>query len=215
MVTKFGATIENCPVEQVSATIDRRMEEFRKAGKNPYFIMGGGHGNPGTEAYVKTYEEICEYEHEQGIQFDYIFHASGTGTTQAGLVCGQLMKGDTDKKIVGISIARKCPYGREVVIKSIKDYLGEENQHLFDEKQICFVDDYIAGGYGEYTESVVKTIENVMSREGIPMDATYVGKAFSGMQQYIKEYGIENKKILFIHTGGTPLYFDFLRKESV
>lgn len=215
MVTKFGATIETCPVEQVSATIDRRMEEFRKAGKNPYFIMGGGHGNLGTEAYVKVYEEICAYEHKNGLRFDYIFHASGTGTTQAGLVCGQLIKGDADRKIVGISIARKLPYGKDVVVKSIKDYLGEENQHLFDEKQVCFVDDYIAGGYGEYTEGVEDTIENIMSGEGIPMDSTYVGKAFSGMQQYIKEHGIENKKILFIHTGGTPLYFDFLRKESV
>lgn len=215
MVTKFGAVIETCPVEKVSETIDRRMEGFRKAGKNPYFIMGGGHGNLGTEAYVKAYKEIREYEKEKDIQFDYIFHASGTGTTQAGLICGQLIKGDTDRKIVGISIARKSPYGKDVVIKSIRDYLGEENQDLFDEGQVCFADDYISGGYGEYTKDIENTIENIMAREGIPMDSTYVGKAFWGMLQYIKEHDIENKKILFIHTGGTPLFFDFLRKESV
>ena len=42
MVMQFGASIELCPVEKVSATIEKRMEEFRKNGKNPYFIMGGG-----------------------------------------------------------------------------------------------------------------------------------------------------------------------------
>lgn len=44
--------------------------------------MGGGHGNIGTQAYVNTYEEILAFEKEAGIKFDYIFHASGTGTTR-------------------------------------------------------------------------------------------------------------------------------------
>jgi len=62
MVMQFGASIELCPVEKVSATIEKRMEEFRKNGKNPYFIMGGGHGNPGTRAYVNAYKEIIQMQ---------------------------------------------------------------------------------------------------------------------------------------------------------
>ena len=88
LVEDFGATIETCPVTEVSGTIDRRMETLRQAGRNPYFIMGGGHGNPGTRACADTYREIAVYEEQTGISFDYIFHASGTGTTQAGLVSG-------------------------------------------------------------------------------------------------------------------------------
>ena len=42
------------------------------------------------------------------------------------------------------------------------------------------------------------------------MDTTYVGKAFCGMNKYIEDNKIRNKKILFIHTGGTPLFFDDL-----
>ena len=45
-------------------------------------------------------------------------------------------------------------------------------------------------------------------RFGIPLDATYTGKAFMGMTEYITENMIKNKNILFIHTGGTPLFFD-------
>lgn len=212
MVTQFGATIERCPVEQVSKTIENRLEELRREGRNPYFIMGGGHGNPGTEAYVKTYYEISEYERENNRTFDYIFHASGTGTTQAGLVCGKVLEKKETGKIVGISIARKEVYGRQVIKDSIKAYLQDRFELLYSEDCLEFVDSYICGGYGEYTEEVKSTIENVMRWDGIPMDHTYVGKAFSGMLQYLEQHEIRDKNILFIHTGGTPLYFDLLRK---
>ena len=126
----FGAEIITVPVEQVHDTIENILRELREKGYNPYFIPGGGHGNIGTKAYVQCYDEIKEYEKKQGIYFDYIFFASGTGTTHAGLVCGQ-MKYKDDRKIVGISIARKNPRGRDVVIDSVKEYMPEaENDEI-------------------------------------------------------------------------------------
>ena len=199
MVTKFGAVIETCPVEQVADTIEKRLEMFRKEGKNPYFIKGGGHGNPGTEAYVKTYQEILDYEKKHHIYFDYIFHASGTGTTQAGLICGQLLAKDELRHIVGVSIARKGEYGRNIVKESIKEYLKEDFDTLYDEKYLSFVDSYICDGYGTYTPDVIDTIEKVMQQEGIPMDHTYVGKAFHGMISYLQENNIMGKNILFYY----------------
>lgn len=213
LVEQFGAVIETCPVSMVSETIEKRKEAYRKEGKNPYFIVGGGHGNPGTESYVKAYREIEEYEKENHIYFDYIFHASGTGTTQAGLVCGKLLSGDKKRRIVGISIAREGERGRQVVKDSIKEYLGQVFYRLYCEDDLIFTDAYRLGGYGNYSKEVAETISGVMEREGIPMDGTYVGKAFYGMRRYIEEQGIWGKKILFIHTGGTPLYFDFLNKK--
>ena len=67
LVEQFGAVIETCPVNQVAKTIEKRKEAYRKEGKNPYFIVGGGHGNPGTEGYVKAYREIEAYEKENKI----------------------------------------------------------------------------------------------------------------------------------------------------
>lgn len=221
LVEQFGATIETCPVTEVSATIDRRLEAYRKAGRHPYFIMGGGHGNPGTEAYVKAFREILAYEQEEQLVFDYIFHASGTGATQAGLVCGKLLEsrnadqelGTGNKnRIVGISIARLAERGREVVKDSIWEYLGERFEELYRNEELVFLDDYRCGGYGDYDEAVSRTIAYMMAEEGIPMDTTYVGKAFAGMLKYLEEKNIQNSKLLFIHTGGTPLFFDRLEK---
>lgn len=215
LVKEFGAVIETCPVTQVAQTIENRKQAYIAEGKNPYFITGGGHGNPGTESYVKAYREIVSYEEIHHIYFDYIFHASGTGATQAGLVCGQLLSGDKKRKIVGISIAREEGRGREVVKDSIREYLGDEFERLYREEALIFTDKYRLGGYGQYTKGVTDTIEKLICKEGIPADSTYVGKAFYGMCRYIEEHQIVGKKILFIHTGGAPLFFDYLdRKEQ-
>lgn len=214
LVEAFGAVIETCPVTQVAKTIDNRKRAYLAEGKKPYFITGGGHGNPGTESYVKAYREIAEYEKENNIYFDYIFHASGTGATQAGLVCGKLLTGDQGRTIVGISIAREEGRGREVVKDSIREYLGDAFDTLYTEDALIFTDAYRMGGYGNYTKEVAGTIEKLMRLDGIPTDTTYVGKAFHGMCRYIEEHGITGKKILFIHTGGTPLFFDGLDKKD-
>lgn len=212
MMEIFGAEITTVPVSEVHDTIEGKIAELRDAGKSPYFIEGGGHGNLGTEAYVQCYEEIKKYEEEQNIHFDYIFFASGTGTTHAGLVCGQLLSGDK-KSIVGISIARKNPRGRDVVIQSIRGYLGCRVSEEDIQTATVFIDDYTSG-YGKDDKRVIETIETVLRTYGIPLDSTYTGKAFMGMTEYVLQHEIKDNNILFIHTGGTPLFFDTLKKIS-
>lgn len=226
MMELFGAEITVVPVEQVHDTIEQKLQDLRREGKNPYFIAGGGHGSLGTRAYVDCYSEIRDYERRTGLYFDYIFLASGTGTTQAGLVCGQLLAGD-ERQIVGISIARKNPRGRQVVLDSISEYLAQPRlprteetsagtaQPPYTEAQIqaatIFEDSYTGEGYGRDNQAIRQTIDHMLRCHGIPMDSTYTAKAYTGMQSYLRERGIEGKTVLFIHTGGTPLFFDDLQ----
>ena len=213
MMELFGAEITVVPVKDVHDTIESKRQALRAAGRNPYFIAGGGHGNLGTQAYVDCYEEIRQFEKERHIHFAYIFFASGTGTTQAGLVCGQLMQGD-DRKIVGISIARKNPRGRQVVRDSIDEYLAEKGVTVAEERietATIFEDRYTGNGYGISNEDVRQTIRDVLVKHGMPLDSTYTGKAYTGMLRYIREQDIKGKNILFLHTGGTPLFFDDMK----
>ena len=57
-----------------------------------------------------------------------------------------------------------------------------------------------------------ENIENSeqMRINGMPLNKTYTGKAFWGMTEYIKKNDIKHKNILFINTGGAPLFFDDL-----
>lgn len=214
LVRLFGAKIIECPLDEVSSTIEMTISKLEKSGKTPYFIEGGGHGNLGTESYVQAFNEIQSYEKESNVFFDYIFVTSGTGTTQAGLICGNILS-DTQKKIIGISNARKNPRGSEVILDSVNNYLKEISNYEIQENEeveVVFIDDYIFGGYGRYNEAVISTAKKILNTDGIPLDMTYTAKGFYGMEQYLHCNNIKNKKILFIHTGGTPLFFDNLEE---
>lgn len=211
LIDMFGAELTVVSVDEVHDTIYTVINSLRDQGKRPFFIEGGGHGNIGTEAYVRCYREIKEQERDLSVYFDYIFFPSGTGTTQAGLVSGQLLEED-DRRIVGISIARKNPRGRDIVLDSIRAYLGDGFEERLIQDATVFVDDYTEG-YGRGERIISDTVETVMRSYGVPMDEIYTGKAFWGMTQYIN--GIEGKNLLFIHTGGTPLFFDHLFNNRV
>ena len=209
MMEMFGAKIVFCEVSKVHDTIEEIVSDLEMRGFNPYFIQGGGHGNLGTQAYVNCYEEIRRYEMKNNIFFDYIFLASGTGTTQAGLICGKMIFKD-EREIVGISVARKSPYGANVVKESIRQYFGEEITSEILSKNVIFEDSYVGLGYGQANTEIRELIFDVMKRYGMPLDSTYTGKAFWGMKEYLLENKKKKKNVLFLHTGGTPLYFDEL-----
>lgn len=207
-----GAERIKVPVEEVHDTIERTLHALREKGKKPFFIPGGGHGNTGTRAYVQCYDEICRQEKALGIFFDMIFFASGTGTTQAGLVTGKLLHGD-QRDIIGISIARKNPRGGNVVAESVREYLPEVPPEVIREN-VDFEDAYINGSYGASSRQEQAAIREAMIRWGLPLDTTYTGKAFCGMEQYLRDHGITGKTILFLHTGGAPLFFDDLLRQE-
>ena len=70
----FGVEFVYCNVEEVKDTIEEQIKLKIKMGYKPYFIQGGGHGNIGTQAYVDAFKEITNFEDENNIKFDYIFH---------------------------------------------------------------------------------------------------------------------------------------------
>jgi len=211
MIHLLGTSVISCEKSNIAETVESTMRMLKAEGKKPYYIYGNqyGKGNEGvaTRAYAKAYREMQS--------FDYIFHASGTGATQAGLVCGHLAAGDATK-IVGISVSRDTVRGKEIIKESIRQYMELEgiSEPKDCENEIILTDQYRAGGYGVYHQPIVDTIVDMFQNYGIPLDPTYTGKAFWGMEQFIKEKGIKNQKILFLHTGGTPLFYDWLYQQK-
>ncbi len=206
--------IYNCKKEEVAVTIDNLIKELKQEGKKPYYINGNiyGKGNEkvAIKAYRECYKEIIKYEKNKNISFDYIFLAVGTGMTYSGLILEKMRNKIDNRKIIGISIARKKVQG----IEAIKNYLRSEmEEEEVKEEEIYFIDKYLSGGYGKYNQEIINKIIEVYQKEAIPLDTTYTGKAFYGMMEYLKEKKIEKKNILFIHTGGTPLFFDDIRSN--
>ncbi|MDC7291380.1 pyridoxal-phosphate dependent enzyme [Blautia schinkii] len=235
IIRQMGVHEMPCKKAGIAQAVRRAVEELQEKGFRPYYIYGNERGE-GSEwvpmqAYVEAYEEICQYEQNTGKQFDYIFLASSTNATQSGLLAGSLLKRD-GRKIVGISVSRNEARGREVIARNVQEYFekfgykpgacthteyGTESDAADIEdgllSRIYFTDAYMEGGYGAFSQPVRDMIHSVYASDGVYLDMTYTGKAFYGMIKYLEEHGISGKNILFLHTGGVPLFFDFLEEE--
>lgn len=215
LVEWLGVEVLHCPKNQIAPAVDRAFEIAKSRGFVPYYIYGNrlGEGNEGTAAcaYADAYAEICRQEEKLGVHFDYIFHASGTGSTQSGLICGHLLTRDK-RHIVGISVSRDKERGTRILRTGVESYFAAHALHLPDgfEQEIELTDAYLAGGYGKYDGEILSVIRRQFCENGICLDPTYTGKAFRGMYSYLDEHHIRGKQILFLHTGGTPLFFDAL-----
>lgn len=205
MVLVCDAILHCCKKTNVKQTVENVLKSLREEGRNPYYIYGDstGRGNEHTPllAYAKVYEEIKN-------QYDYIFLATGTGMTQGGLLVGKAINKGTEK-IIGISVARSAAHESEVIQRSLECFSSQIQK--LEKCEINVEDNYLCNGYGTYNIQIEKIIHEQLTFNGMPLDPTYTGKAFWGMQDYIKKNGITKKKILFIHTGGTPLFFDYMK----
>lgn len=205
MVWSCNAKFHYCKKTNVKETVENVIMSLQKEGLNPYYIYGDstGKGNEHTPmlAYAKVYEEIKD-------QYDYIFLATGTGMTQGGLLAGKAINKGTEK-IVGISVARSASQEIDVLRRSLECFSNRVQK--IENGEINVEDAYLCDGYGMYNRQIEKTIYQQFKCNGMPLDPTYTGKAFWGMQDYLKKNGINGKKVLFIHTGGTPLFFDYMQ----
>lgn len=198
-----GAICEFINPENTSVAMDNAMLSLSADGYKPYYVTGGGHDLPGGIAYVKAIAELKIKCDEMGYKPDYIFHASGTGSTQAGILVGLDIAGWSDIKVVGISVARTQDRGRKVIAEFanlLAKHYGINKDYTDD---VIFNDEYLFGGYEKYSEELSNLLTKTAIDTGIVFDTTYSGKAFYGMLDIIKKNPIlRSKNILFWHTGG-------------
>lgn len=201
LVRQSGATYEFVDASGIGPAMDAAIERMKAEGLNPMYIHGGGHDLPGGIALVEAVASLKKKCDAMGYKPQYIFHASGTGSTQAGIAVGLDLVGWSDVKLIGISIARQYERGKQV----IEDFANELAQYYNLEKdyrgKIHFVTDYLYGGYENFPPEMPHYLEDVTKKTGLIFDTTYSGKAFYGMMDFLCKNNI-TEKVLFWHTGG-------------
>ncbi len=196
LMKKAGASIRFCRKAEISTEMDEEMERMKSQGFKPLYVWGGGHCVSGSMAY---YDAAMEARAQCGDWIpDYIVHASGTGTTQVGLISGYA---DLPTKIIGISVARDKAFGIGIIRDSLIE-LGKYLKKDFSKTQIDFRDDWRFGGYEKYSRELLDSID-ATAQKGLILDPTYTGKAWYGLTKLIESGEILNgSKVLFWHTGG-------------
>jgi L-cysteate sulfo-lyase len=64
--------------------------------------------------------------------------------------------------------------------------------------------DYVGGGYGQPTSSMVEAVKMLAQYEGILLDPVYSGKGFAGLVDLIRKgHFKKGENVVFLHTGGS------------
>ena len=201
LVRKSGATVEFVNAENIGPAMDAAITQLSKEGYKPMYIHGGGHDIPGGVALVEAVKALKVKCDRAGYKPKYIFHASGTGSTQAGIAVGLDLVGWADVKLIGISVARQKARGT-LLIEDFANMLAK--YYGFDKDyhgKIEFITDYLSGGYENYSLEMTGFLDDIMRQTGIPFDSTYSGKALYGMTDLLAKNNITGN-VLFWHTGG-------------
>jgi len=200
IVKLTGAELRFVQKAEVREAMDKAMADLSNEGYKPFYIWGGGHCLEGSLAYFDAVKEL--EDQIMGVNPDYLFVASGTGTTQAGIEIG-VRKFLPDCQVIGISVAREEKRGKEVILDSMKKlntYLGNPIKMPSD---IQFDDFWTGGGYEATYPELLETIKWVASLEELVLDPTYTGKAFHALKMYAQNGIIKpGSNVVFWHTGG-------------
>ena len=161
-----------------------------------YKIPCGGSNALGALGYVDCAREIGE----QGLHFDHIVCAEGSGGTMAGLALGAKlflpgtkvhgMMVDTDPfDQITPALMREAAALLEVQVE-----IEADGYHLMD---MC------GPGYAVPSQEGNEAISLMAREEGLFLDPVYTGKAFAGLIKMAKEGAFQaGENVLFLHSGG-------------
>lgn len=178
-------------------------EELEKSGKKVYPIPLGASDEIGSLGFVKAMEELNRQEKTMAIPFDYIFHSSSSGGTQAGLEVGKRLFG-VKAQIIGVSADNSVSEIREEVMLAagpVQERLKMKTKILPEE--IVVETGFIGPGYGIPSEESLEAEKIFTHTEGILLDQTYTAKAAAALISYARKgFFKESDRVLFWHTGG-------------
>jgi D-cysteine desulfhydrase len=202
-----GAEVSYYPLEEYTEDIEKIFQHwqdhYQQQGKKAYSIPLGASDGTGVWGYVACASELAEDFQQHDIQPEAIFHATGSGATQAGLIAGMHLF-DINTPVIGMAVSDDEQHFLNKVRSDLRDWQQTYAMDVDVETLTIQVNDsYIGPGYGTATPEIFSTIRHLAALEGLILDPVYTGKAFYGLLEEIKKgHYVQCKNIVFVHTGG-------------
>ena len=185
--------------------------QLKAAGKNPYIVPYGGSNELGAIAFLEATRELVSQSAER--LFTHIVFASSSGGTQAGLMLGKIAFGQ-EYQLVGINIDKgefdQIPFDQHIVSLANRTASMVGMDYEFSAQDLILNSNYLGEGYGVVGNLEREAMTLTAQTEGILLDPVYTGRAMGGLIDMIRAGEIGgNDKVLFWHTGGTPVLFAY------
>lgn len=193
----------------LSEALEEEVVKCLERDENPYGIPLGGSNALGAMGYVDCAFEIAAFEASTGLEFDYVIVPVGSGGTQAGLVAG-LKEAGSNAKVIGMNVLMEKSHQEPAVWKLVREIQIQYGVGLSAIKEdVISMDEGLGAGYAMPTEGMIESVRLLAEKEGILLDPTYTGKAFSGLMSLIRKgFFRKEDRILFVHTGGSVALFE-------
>jgi D-cysteine desulfhydrase family pyridoxal phosphate-dependent enzyme len=211
----MGAKMKTVPKKKQSEVMKSTIEKLEEDGRTPYYSPIGGSNPTGASAYMNAVLEITYQANKEGIHFDSLIHATGSGGTQAGLIMGAKAF-NTGIKIIGAAVGWE---DKKEQIKKIRDILVDSKKKYdldfqFDEKDIIIYNNYVGGGYGHMSDVKLEAVKLVAESEGLLIDPVYTATSMACLIDMVRKNKFKkSQNILFLHTGGAVALFPY--KEPI
>ncbi len=154
------------------------------ADSQAFFIDEGGAGPEAVKGCAELVNELGE-------TFDYLFCASGTGTTAAGILSG-LQQHQLKTMLHAVPVLKNGSFIKDEILKYVSPACNLQ-LHL----------DYHFGGYAKTEPRLIEFIKMFSAETGILLDPVYTGKLFFAVHDLIRaDYFPPGSSILAVHTGG-------------
>jgi 1-aminocyclopropane-1-carboxylate deaminase/D-cysteine desulfhydrase-like pyridoxal-dependent ACC family enzyme len=160
----------------------------------------------GALGFAAAYAELLDQLASAQVRPRYVYHASTSGGTHAGLMLGHALAG-AGPAPVGFDVRQIVPDGPGLTTSLANGAcallgadvtLTEGDAHL-DVSQL-------GDGYGAFTEAGIEAIDLLARTEGVVLDPVYSAKGMAGLIADARAGRIDGP-VVFWHTGGGPSRF--------
>ncbi|MEL0628096.1 1-aminocyclopropane-1-carboxylate deaminase/D-cysteine desulfhydrase [Psychromonas aquatilis] len=156
---------------------------------NTYIIPEGGT----NQLAIPGVEEVVEELITQSQPIDYLFTATGSAGTLAGLISGAIKYGAV-MQIHGIAVLKNAHYLKQVV-NDLVPQAETANWQLHET--------FHEGGYAKVSPELDRFCHQFSEQTNIPIEPIYTGKMFYAVWQLIqKGFFPAGSHIVLLHTGG-------------
>jgi len=197
--------------------MDSFAAELRKNGRRPYVMYYEAVGPLGIASYVLLAREIFVQLREMGLTAQYLYHTSGSGSTQAGLILGA-KHFQVPLNVIGVMPNHRDT--REERVRRITDNANRTAEFLdmsarFVCEEIRYDETYAGEDYSGPTKKGKDAIRLVAETEGIFLDPAYSAKSMACLIDHVREGRIGKKNtVIHYHSGGIPLIFSHSEELS-
>ena len=175
---------------------------------NFYLLWAGGTSPLSTIGYVNAAFEL-KGQVDAGLLPEpaYIFGATGSMGTTAGLIVGARLAG-MKSRVVGVQVSMDSYANVKSIVSLANKTAGLMRKHAPSVPKMRFTAadfdlelDFFGGEYGRVTPEGIAAVDLIKETEGISLETTYTGKTLAAMLDFVKkDKSLNGAPILYWHT---------------